>query len=541
MSRRALALTLLAALACGHSAPASAPTPATAAAAAPAPPLFAKGGVPSAAMARIAELERDSSQLEPLAQALFDSLGPRLTGSPGLRSAQQWVIARYAAWGIGAKVVEYGTWRSWQRGPTHLDLIAPRVRSLEAMMLAWSPGTNGVPVDGDVVVLPAFTSAEQFHAWLPSAAGKFVLVTTAPPSCRPDTSWAGQALPGELDRVKAARVQADSDWARSLRAAGVTARDLPDSLEKAGAAGALRNLWSGGWGVDRIFSARTKRMPVVDVSCEDYGLLFRLASRGQHPRARLASSSTEEGEVPVGNVIAEIPGGAQKDQYVMLSAHFDSWDGSSGATDNGTGTIVMMEAMRILRTVLPHPRRTILAGHWSGEEEGLVGSHAFEADMPQVTANLQALFNQDNGTGRVQAISMQGLTGALPFFQRWFSAMPDTLVNAIRLVSPGEPGRGGTDNASFICAGAPAFGLNSVNWDYFTYTWHTNRDTYDKVVFDEIRRNAALVAMLAYQASEDTATVPRTRVAELKNARTGKVEEWPTCAAPLRKSSEYQR
>ena len=536
MRYRAL-ITLVAVAACAKpaTAPSSAPAPVAAPAPAPAP-----HAAPSAAILRIAAIERDSSQLEPLAQALFDSIGPRLTGSPGLRSAQEWMIARYAQWGIGAQVVDYGSWQSWRRGPTHVDLIAPRVRSLEAMLLAWSPGTNGRDVEGDVVALPHFDSVAQFRAWLPTVAGKFVLVSNAQSSCRPDTTWAAAGLPGELERHRGARAMSDSDWARSVRATGVALRDLPDTLQRAGAAGAFRNTWSGGWGVDRIFSARTSSMPVIDVSCEDYGLLFRLAGHGQHPRVRVNAQSAPQGEMPVGDVIAAIPGGEKKDEVVMLSAHFDSWDGASGATDNGTGTLVMMEAMRILKTVLPHPRRTILAGHWSGEEQGLNGSRAYAEDHQSVVNGLQALFNQDNGTGRVHAISMQGLTGALPFFQRWFAAMPDSVTAGIDLVGPGEPGRGGTDNASFICYGAPAFGLSSVNWDYFTYTWHTNRDTYDKLVFEEVRRNAVLVAMLAYEASEDGATVPRDR-AELKDRTTGAPAAWPVCTKALRRSSEYAR
>jgi carboxypeptidase Q len=105
----------------------------------------------------------------------------------------------------------------------------------------------------------------------------------------------------------------------------------------------------------------------------------------------------------------------------MLSAHFDSWDGASGATDNGTGTIIMMEAMRILRQVYPNPRRTILAGHWGGEEQGLNGSRAFVADNPRIVEGVQVLFNQDNGTGRIAHISMQGFGRTGPFFERWLA------------------------------------------------------------------------------------------------------------------------
>jgi carboxypeptidase Q len=174
-------------------------------------------------------------------------------------------------------------------------------------------------------------------------------------------------------------------------------------------------------------------------------------------------------------------------EYVMLSAHFDSWDGSSGATDNATGTIVMMEAMRILKKVYPNPRRTILAGHWSGEEQGLNGSRAFVADNPRIVQNLQALFNQDNGTGRIANFSFQGFTGVAPIIRGWIGKLPPVLVDSIRTDDPGMPSGGGSDNASFVCAGAPGFGLGSLSWDYGAYTWHTNRDTYDKISWDDVR------------------------------------------------------
>ena len=229
------------------------------------------------------------------------------------------------------------------------------------------------------------------------------------------------------------------------------------------------------------------------------------------------------------------------DEYVMLSAHFDSWDGSSGATDNGTGTITMLEAARLLSLAYPKPKRTIIIGHWSGEEQGLNGSRAWAADHPEVVQKLQALFNQDNGTGRIQTIGTQGLVAAGPFFAGWFARLPAELTAEIKLQIPGVPGSGGTDNASFICYGAPAFSLGSLPWEYFTYTWHTNRDTFDKIVFEEVKQNATLVAMLAYLASEDTVLMPRERRVMPVDPATGRPRPWPDCATPARSSLESQR
>jgi carboxypeptidase Q len=226
----------------------------------------------------------------------------------------------------------------------------------------------------------------------------------------------------------------------------------------------------------------------------------------------------------------------------MLSAHFDSWDGASGATDNGTGTITMLEAMRILRKAYPRPKRTILVGHWSGEEQGLIGSRAFAADHPEVVRGLQALFNQDNGTGRVVNISGSGLLAASGNYARWLAQLPGEITRHFTNVSfPGNPPGGGSDHASFICHGAPAFGLGALSWDYGTYTWHTNRDTFDKIVFDDLKNNATLVAMLAYLASEDPERVPRDRRVMPANPRTGAPGAWPVCQSPPRSSAGWTR
>lgn len=500
-----------------------------------------------AVLRRIWALGMDSSRSYPLAQALVDSIGPRLTGTPQHAAGIDWLIATYARWGIPARREAYGTWRGWRRGVTHVDLIAPRVRTLEGMMLAWSPGTRG-RVEGAAVVLPPARSAAEFARWLPGVKGRFVLVSFPQPTCRPDTTWAAWGTPESYARMKSERAAAQVEWGeRVLRSArqrdstyALAARALPAKLEAAGALGIVTNLWSQGWGVDRIFSARTQRIPTIQLGCEDYGLVARLAEHGQGPVLRLEAESEALGEIPVHNTIAEIRGSEKPDEYVMLSAHFDSWDGSSGATDNATGTVTMLEAMRILKTAYPRPRRTILVGHWSGEEQGLVGSRAFAAAHPGIVNGLQALFNQDNGTGRVVNISPSGLVDAGARYAGWLSRLPAEISRHLHVTFPGTPAAGGSDNASFICHGAPSFNLGSLSWDYGSYTWHTNRDTFDKIVFDDLKNNATLVAMLAYLASEDPVTVPRERRV-MPNAPGGGPGVWPPCQPALRSSSEYTR
>ena len=493
---------------------------------------------------RIWTLGMDSSQTYPISQTLFDSLGPRLTGSPGYAAAADWLVATYQKWGIQARQEQYGTWRGWRRGPAHLDLVAPRVRTLEATMLAWSPGTGGKVVRGDVVQLPDLPDSAAYRAWLPSVKGKFVAISYPEPSCRPDSEWASTALPASWTTFRDARAAARTAWLARLAKAGFNARLLTLALDSSGAAGILTSTWTGGWGTDRIFNTWSQRTPVMDLSCEDYGLVSRLAVNHQGPVVQLVAESQNLGDVPAFNIIGEIPGTELPNEYVMLSAHFDSWDGGSGATDNGTGTVTMLEAMRLLKLAYPAPRRTILVGHWASEENGLDGSKAFVTDHPDIVAHLQALFNQDNGTGRVVNLSSSGYPEASASLARWLSQVPSEITREIRFQFPGMPAGGGTDHASFDCAGAPGFGLGSLTWDYFLYTWHTTRDTFDKIVFDDLKSNAVLTAMLVYLASEDREPVSRekrTVFPERGGFGPGAPAPagWPTCVAPPRNMGDY--
>jgi hypothetical protein len=484
---------------------------------------------------RIWAVGMDSSQLPRLAQVLFDSLGPRLTASPGMEAAQNWLVSTYASWGISARKEQYGTWRGWRRGKSHIDLVAPRVRSLEGTMLAWSPGTpRGRPVRAPVVILPDVADSAALVRWLPQAKGKFVLISFPQPTCRPDDSWEKWGTQATTDSMKAQRTAALQAWQQRVQRTGYLGPLLSRRLDAAGVAGIISSTWSQGWGVDKIFATQTDRAPVVDVSCEDYGMLFRLAQNNQGPIVELTAESQALGEVPVFNVVAEIKGSGLPNEYVMLSAHFDSWDGGSGATDNGTGTLTMLEAMRILKLVYPTPRRTILVGHWSGEEQGLNGSSAFVQDHPDVVTGLQALFNQDNGTGRVESMSASGFPNAPANLARYLSRIPADITRNIKFSFPGAPGGGGTDHASFVSCGAPGFGLGSGDWDYGRYTWHTNRDTYDKVSFDDVKNNATLAAMLVYLASEDSVRTPRDRRDVFPPRPNGQPGAWPDCRQPQR-------
>jgi carboxypeptidase Q len=468
------------------------------------------------------------SEIESLAQVLMDSIGPRLSGSPGQTAAEEWLLRMYESWGVPARREAYGTWRGWDRGHTHVDLVAPRKRTLNGMTLAWSPGTDG-PVEGEVVVMPTFTGADEFRRWLPSVRGRFVAYSAAEPTCRAPESWESLATPASWDRMRARQAETSQAWARGVQAAGGGSA-VTGAIEEAGALGLLTARWSAGWGANKIFQTFTQRVPSVHLSCEDYGLVHRLASNGQGPRIRLDAEAEHLGEVPVHNVLGEIRGTELPDEYVLLTAHLDSWDGASGATDNGSGTVMMMEAMRILREVYPNPRRTIIVAHWGGEEQGLIGSGAFAEDHPEIVDGLQAAFNQDNGTWRIDFIRMQGFLGAGEHFGRWFSQIPAEITRHIELDIPGVPETGGSDHMSFICRGTAGFRLQSHYPDYRQYTWHTDLDTFDKLVFDDLRNNATLAAMLAYLASEDPGRVGT----EQRVMPEG--QSWPRCGQPRRSS-----
>jgi carboxypeptidase Q len=474
----------------------------------------------------------DKSQAARLAQVLTDSIGPRLTGSPGHQSAVAWLQQRYREWGVTARAERYGTWRAWRRNYTRLDLIAPRFRTLEATMLAWSTGTRA-PVEGELIAGPDLPDSAAFDAWLPNARGKFVALFAPPePSCRAPESWEKLARPESVQRWQEERARQRREYQAKFSRYG---RNAFQRLDAAGAAGLVSGLWSDGWGVDKVFAAATRTIPHVQLSCEDYGLVMRLAANRQGPRLRLDARSEDLGEVPVFNVVAELKGTEKPDEYVVLSAHLDSWDGASGATDNGTGTITMLEAMRLLKAAYPNPKRTIVVGHWGGEEQGLIGSGAFAEDHPEVIDGLQAAFNQDNGTWRIEYIRMMGFTRAGEFFARWMSKVPREIESLVDYDIPGEPERGGSDHMSFICRGAPGFRLQSHYPDYRQYTWHTNRDTYDKLVVDDLKNNATLTAMLAYLASEDPEKMPRDRRV-MPAGQGGQPQPWPGCGTVRRSS-----
>lgn len=550
---------------------------------------------------RIYAIGMDSTDVYRQAHVLLDSLGPRLLGSPDLKRASDWLVNTYKSWGIGAKQENFGTWRGWIRGPSHIDLMSPRVRTLQGQMVGFSPGTGGKPKTFSTIILPLFKDSTEFVKWLPQTKGKLVLLAPPKPSCRTQEEWDQYGTPESVRRFDSLVTAINADWAARIRNTGYSLAlgggSLGVRLENGGAGGLITsrpkltypsvglaggrggaagggraggggrggaavtvplnlNLANGTATVDsaalraairaaagggrggfeamEVFETYNTKTPTIALNCEDYGLVYRLTDAGDKPTVRLTLEGKLLGEQPIFNVIGMVKGSEKPDEYVVLSAHLDSWDAGSGATDNGTGTITMLEAMRILSKAYPHPKRTIVVGHWAGEEEGLVGSKAFTEDHPEVIKGLQTVFNQDNGTGRIQRISGGGMVKSPEHINMWLSKLPTEWKNDITPNLPGGPSSGGTDDASFSCYGVPISGVGGQSWNYFALTWHTERDTYDKVVFDDLKYNATVVAMLAYAASEDPTMIPHEKVdlaaqAAAGGGRGGAGASWPVC------------
>lgn len=483
---------------------------------------------------------KENSQLEKLAHELFDVVGPRLVGTPQMRKAHDWAIANYKSWGINAYEHTWGVWRGWERGFTHVDMFEPRIRTLVGRQLAWSPSTSKKGITAYVTKLPKIENKLDFDNWLSTVKGKFVLVSQNQITGRTDSQWKEYATEKSFEKMKKNREKLSRSWYENISKTGYGYRDINKAIEDAGAVGLISSYWSKAFGANKVFNARTEKIPNVDLNLEDYTMLFRMVENGISPKLKIISTSKELGDVPAFNTIARIDGVEKPNEYVVLSAHFDSWDGGQGTTDNGTGSIVMMETMRILKKFYPNPKRTILVGHWGSEEQGLNGSRAFVEDYPDIIKNIQVVFNQDNGTGRVVEINGQGFLNSYQYLSDWLSYVPKDVTDHIETDFPGMPQSGGTDHTSFVAAGVPAFNLSSLDWAYWDHTWHTNLDTYDKIVFDDLKNNVILTAILAYKASEDEARASREKrvLSERSiNPRTGRIMRsrgWPSIRKPNR-------
>ena len=497
---------------------------------------------------------------------LTDVSGPRLTASPGERAAADWAVARLKGWGIAsARTEPWGRFgRGWRLTRLVGHLLEPTYAPLHAVPRAWSGGTRG-PVAAEVVQAPVFERWEEDAREDPSRIearvreyasrqrgklrGRIVLIepnvesqpATEPavkrlgdaelakleaapePAARPPLEWPVTRLPADPEERKrllaSLPLEASEDlWERLARAweplwAFLREEGVPAVLARdawgRGAGGILFAEDAGFWRAGSPVPP-----PVVVLAPESYGRISRLLERGQPVRVELdVAVEIEDEDRESANVIAEIPGRGRADEVVMIGAHLDSWHAGTGATDNAAGCAVMLEAMRILKTLGLPLERSVRLALWTGEEQGIYGSRAYVkrhfADPVTMQlrpdhAKLAAYFNLDNGTGKIRGVYLQGNDMARPIFETWLAPFADLGARTISIRDTE-----GTDHLSFDAVGLPGFQFIQDPLDYGTRTHHSNLDVYDHARSADLMQAAAIVASFAYNAATRRDPLPR--------------------------------
>ena len=486
--------------------------------------------------ARIRAEGRGNSQIMRTMHFLTDVYGPRLTGSPNHKAAAEWAVRQMTEWGF-----TNGRLEPWEFGhPGWLNerfsghIVSPVKDSLVGEVLAWTPSTAGtVTADAVLIELPARATKGEFEAWVSDTrkkiAGKIVLVgrhtavpvtltkaplrtdsdaarqrydPNAPPAAGPQRGQPAPTAPPDPDRISSAEMNTRLD--ALLLEARVPVR-INDAGRDHGQIRAFQN---------RTYDV-TKVVPTVILRNEDYGRISRLLSNGFPVRLEfsIVNRSYPEGTTSY-NAVAEIPGTDRKDEVVMLGGHLDSWHAATGATDNAIGCAVMMEAARILKAIGVQPRRTIRVALWGGEEQGLLGSKAyvkehfgtFENPKPEF-ARFAGYFNVDSGTGRIRGASVFGPPEAATIVRDAFAPFED--LGVVGAIATNSRRSGGTDSTSFNEAGLPGIGLGQDPIEYGTYTWHTNLDTYERIIEEDVKKSAIAIAAAVYHLAMRDEMLPR--------------------------------
>lgn len=490
------------------------------------------------------------SQVGDTLEHLTEQIGPRLTNSPNMAKANTWTKQKFTEWGLSnvhdEAFADFG--RGWEFANASVELLSPRTAPLHAVPKAWTPGTNG-PVEGEAIALKikAKGDLDQYKGKL---RGKIVLLSQAR-DYKPDTEAASKrydeagltelldfAIPAPKD--PAARDKRLKDYLERTELAKATNQFLIDE-------GALAALSISGWddGILRVGGGGSRKagesvgVPELVVAAEHYNPLLRALDRKETVRLRVNSDArfTSDANDPGYNTIAELKGSGKADEVVMLGAHMDSWHAGTGASDNGAGVAVMMEAMRILKAVGARPKRTIRVALWSGEEQGLVGSMDYVARhfarYPEPTDpaqkelqayyreptgalqktkewnTLSAYFNLDNGSGKIRGVYAQENQAVMPIFEAWLKPFND--VGATIVTSRNT---GSTDHIAFDRVGLPGFQFVQDRLDYGTQVHHSDLDTYDHASIADLQQAAAIVATFVYQAAMRDDKLPRKDVLE---------------------------
>ena len=492
---------------------------------------------------------------------LTDVHGPRLTGSPKFEEAAKWATERLTAFGLSNVQVErWGPFgRSWSVDQYSAEMIAPQYMRLDAMPLAWSASSPG-PITGEPMLTPLDRSfvagvkknSEAFEAyrrqWTGKLRGKIILLSPSkptPPRDKPlftrytDSELADLANAPEPTALLGVTKLDDLEWPGKPEDVFKLFMSMPEPLidqliDRYDALALERGKFFSAEGVVAILTADDRARdgllaaeaagsfrardplapPTFVISAEHYGRIARLVEQKQAVRVRLDLKTTVSAkDVDGGNIVGEIPGGARKDEIVMVGAHFDSWHSGTGTTDNGAGSAVMIEVMRILKALNVNLDRTVRIALWSGEEQGLLGSRAYvkahfadpeTMELKPEHAKLSGYFNLDNGSGRIRGVYLQGHEAMRPLFQQWLAPFRDLGVTTVTIRNTG-----GTDHLSFTRVGLPGFQFIQDPLDYGTLTHHTNADTYDHAVAEDLIQASAVIASVVYAAANRTDRLPR--------------------------------
>ncbi|MES2704479.1 MAG: M20/M25/M40 family metallo-hydrolase [Bacteroidota bacterium] len=463
---------------------------------------------------------------------LTDVNGPRLTGSAGMRKAEEWARAKMWGWGLENTAIEPwgGFGKGWEINKCYVAMTTPYYQPLIGVPKAWTPGTQGL-VKG-TAVLVKIDAVEDMAAYAGQLRNKIAVISSMSSEVKPNFTADAKRLTDEelkqiggdphSDDAPTNLSQKSKTGQPNARAAAMNMRRMVDSfLMHEGAAAVL----SGGRGTmgtvftsngaSRAWNAKTV-LPEIEMGSEHIGRLIRLLEAGRMVEVELDVKTTFlTADSTEANVIAEIPGTDPrlKDEIVMLGGHMDSWHGSTGTTDNATGVVVMMEAMRILKTLDLKPKRTIRIALWSGEEQGLLGSRGYvkkhfadriTIDTKPAHSKVSAYYNLDNGAGKIRGIYLQGNDELRPIFTAWMEPFADLGAGTVTIKNTGS-----TDHISFDEVGIPGFQFIQDPLEYGTRTHHTNMDSYDRVSANDLMQASVVVASFVYQTAMREEKLPR--------------------------------
>jgi carboxypeptidase Q len=490
--------------------------------------------IDTAMMRRIRQEEANNSQIMDIAFNLTDASGPRLTSSPGFFRAANYAKQKLASMGLVNSMLDpWGDFgKSWELQKSYIAMTAPWYKVINAIPKSWTSSTNGA-VSADVILISVKDTTE-LDKYKGKLAGKIILMDRTDVyklSMKPDASrWSDADLDSMANlKPPPVRNDADSEYIKrrreQMKTFQATQRISVLLKEMAVREGAVAMFSTSVRNHDgTIFVQQAGPYKITDpanfldiaVSWEDYMTMVRLLRNNVPVKMDMDVKSRFLSDDTKGyNVIAEIPGTDKnlKDEVVMLGGHLDSWHGGTGATDNAAGCMVMMEAVRILKALGIHPRRTIRIALWSGEEQGLLGSRGYvkktfadPKDMVLLPAHqkLSVYFNVDNGTGKIRGIYLQENSAAADIFRQWLAPFNDLGAKTVTISNTG-----GTDHQSFDAVGLPGFQFIQDELEYDTRNHHSNMDVYDHLSFDDLKQAATIVAAFVYDAAQRDEKIPR--------------------------------